>query len=244
MFHMPTGTPRIEMPALRLPYRVKEKLTRTHRYLVFERAIRRLMKRRSADELVDSSLLSDLSYGWGNVDYAAPSGFITSCLQQLRKTDGPILECGSGLSTILLGAVGARFGLQLWSLEHDLTWARRVASVIRRYKLDNIRLCVTPLKDYGPFTWYAPPKEDLPSEFSFIVCDGPPGETPGGRYGLLPRMRKRLRSGSVIVLDDLTRPAEQEVLRRWTIELGSAKPTVTRDLTENPERAFGTLVVP
>ena len=62
--------------------------------------------------------------------------------------------------------------------------------------------------------------EIVSSEFQLIVCDGPPGHTLGGRYGLLPIVGNRLRKGAVILLDDAERSEEQVALRRWAKEAG------------------------
>jgi hypothetical protein len=77
----------------------------------------------------------------------------------------------------------------------------------------------SPLGQYGEFDWYCPNMETLPDRFSVVTCDGPPGDTLGGRYGLVPVMHHHLRSGSVILLDDAEREHEQEVAKRWEAEL-------------------------
>jgi len=70
-----------------------------------------------------------------------------------------------------------------------------------------------------------------------VICDGPPGATKGGRYGLVPVMKDRLRTGSFILLDDAAREQEQEIARRWMSELdasietiGDAKPYISLTL--------------
>lgn len=73
----------------------------------------------------------------------------------------------------------------------------------------------SPLKDYGDFCWYDAPLESMPDSFSLVICDGPPGATKGGRYGLVPFMRDRLRSGCVILLDDAEREEERTIAARW-----------------------------
>jgi hypothetical protein len=60
----------------------------------------------------------------------------------------------------------------------------------------------------------------MPDEFSLVVCDGPPGSTKGGRYGLLPVLGGRLPPGSTILLDDAGRPGELELIKRWEAEAG------------------------
>jgi len=48
--------------------------------------------------------------------------------------------------------------------------------------------------------------------------DGPPAYAAGqglARYPALPVLRGRLAPGATVILDDVERPGEQEVLRRW-----------------------------
>ncbi|MGH9270032.1 MAG: class I SAM-dependent methyltransferase, partial [Ilumatobacteraceae bacterium] len=51
----------------------------------------------------------------------------------------------------------------------------------------------------------------------------PPAFAPGSghaRYPALPALRDRLLPGATVVLDDIERSGEQEVLRRWEDEFG------------------------
>lgn len=168
------------------------------------------------------SVLRDLVKGWGNPSMSVLDEFIRAFLGCMRETDGPILECGSGLSTVLIGVAAARSGRRLFSLEHSPAWAERVSGVLRRYGIESVDIFVSGLRRYGEFSWYDPPLGSLPSDFSLVVCDGPPWDTPGGRYGLLPVMRSHLRAGCIILLDDAHRPAEKEIAVRWAQELGTA----------------------
>jgi hypothetical protein len=74
-----------------------------------------------------------------------------------------------------------------------------------------------PLIDHGDYEWYATSPE-LPGGFAVVICDGPPGSTKGGRYGLIPVAEGLLRPDVVVLLDDADRPGEQEMLRRWQSE--------------------------
>ncbi len=89
---------------------------------------------------------------------------------------------------------------------------------LARHRLDNVRVCQAELRDFGEFDWYAAPPEDLPKNFGLVICDGPPGGTVGGRYGLFPRMRSHLAPDCVVLLDDAGRTAEQATLARWRQE--------------------------
>ena len=56
-----------------------------------------------------------------------------------------------------------------------------------------------------------------------LVVDGPPAFAAGhgmSRYPALPVLRERLASGATVVLDDIERPGEQEVVERREREFG------------------------
>ncbi|RPH77600.1 MAG: hypothetical protein EHM77_07815, partial [Planctomycetaceae bacterium] len=163
-----------------------------------------------------------LAYGWNNEDWSACGDYLHACLQRTLDTRGPILECGSGLSTLLLGMIAQRIGGFVWSLEHHGQWAERVAGEIERFGIRSVRLCVSPLKDYGEYTWYDPPLATMPDGFAGVVCDGPPGETKGGRYGMMPVMRSRLKPGAWVLLDDADRENERAIAARWANESGAS----------------------
>jgi hypothetical protein len=166
-------------------------------------------------------VLDDLVYGWNNGGWLALHDYLMACVVEARRATGPILECGSGLTTLVVGAVARETGNELWSLEHLPEWRAKVSTELRRFKIGSVRLCDAPLVTYPGFTWYEPPLASMPEAFSLVVCDGPPAETPGGRYGLLPVMRDRLAPDAVILLDDLVRVDEQEVVNRWVSETNS-----------------------
>lgn len=166
-------------------------------------------------------VLRGLIYGWGNDAWSALDEYLAACILHASAARGPILECGSGLTTLLIGAVAKKRGEGHWALEHAPEWATRVGTYLKRYGIDSVTLCTAPLKDYGTFSWYDPPLASMPDSFSLVVCDGPPASTPGGRSGLVPVMRKRLKPGSVLLLDDANREDELALGRRWDAELGA-----------------------
>ncbi len=65
-------------------------------------------------------------------------------------------------------------------------------------------------------------RDELPNDFSLVVCDGPPGVTRGGRSGMLPRMRTKLADKVSIFVDDTNREAEGALVKRWIGELGAS----------------------
>ena len=161
-----------------------------------------------------------LQRAWGNEGMAAKGEYTAEVIRYAMTANGPILECGSGLTTILLTALAGQRGIHVWSLEHMSTWYTRVAKTIDRLGVPAIHVVYVPLQAYGAYDWYAPPFPVMPTDFQVVICDGPPGSTPGGRYGLLPIMRDHLVPGAIVLLDDAHRPAEREVLDRWASEAG------------------------
>jgi len=204
---------------------------RYHRF-VFWRAMRRFMRSPwSESGSIDHGILSELVQGWGN-RWSAQHEYLGACLEHAREAKGPILECGSGLSTILLGAVAQASGNSVWSLEHEPKYAVKVQHYLEKYRLASVKLCVAPLSAYDDFDWYTPPRFDqMPEKFSLVVCDGPPCTTRGGRYGLVPVMLERLGADCTILLDDGARAGEQDTAARWAKLLGCVPETIG---TEKP----------
>lgn len=184
--------------------------------------MRRFLRAPDACTQPGNSILTDLIYGWGNAGWSALDEYLAACIGHALTSGGPFLECGSGLTTILVGAIAEKRGIHHWALEHTTEWASKVQSQLKRYKFESVVLCTTPLKDHGDYCWYDAPLELMPTSFSLVVCDGPPGATKGGRYGLVPVMRERLRPGCVIVLDDAGREQELAIARRWEAELDAS----------------------
>ena len=203
-----------------VPAGARRLLRAAHRRFVFGRAMRRFLRHPEASLRGERSVIRDLVYGWGNETWSALDDYLVACLDRALSTSGPVLECGSGLSTLLVGAIAQRRGYRHWALEHTPQWAEKVARHLERYGIRSVVLSAKPLKDYGEFCWYDPPMEMMPDDFALVVCDGPPSDSKGGRYGLVPVMRERLADGCVILLDDAHREAEQAIVRRWGAELG------------------------
>ena len=213
---------------------------RAAKQALLEQALRRAVRRVAAlpeGEVPSRELLADLLTAWSNDGFAADLDYLEEVARRAASVEGPVLECGSGLTTLLLGLLAGRRGFETWSLEHHPEWRARVGSALKEHNVPRARLALAPLKSYGGFSWYDPPLAEMPDSFRLVVCDGPPGQTPGGRYGLLPVMRERLHAGSLILLDDANRPEEQEALRRWSDEYG-----VTFEMRETVEGAYAVAV--
>jgi predicted O-methyltransferase YrrM len=215
-----------------VPRRARRYLRQRHRRSLFDQAVNRLAHPGSlSGARLSASLAHQLVHGWANEKMSASEEFLQAIFRYASESPGPILECGSGLSSLVLGIAAQQSRQQVWSLEDDPFWASVVRSALARFDIDTVQVCASPLRNYGDYEWYDPPRHKLSNDFALVVCDGPQGTTPGGRYGLLPVLGQHLRAGCVILLDDATRAGEQQVLARWANELhvshemfGSAKP--------------------
>jgi len=165
------------------------------------------------------ALLEQLRGAWGDPD-SAPAGLMLAALRAFRDSDGDGVECGSGLSTVVLGVYAEALGRRWWALDQHPPWARRVASALDGLGLSAARVLDAPLIDHDGYRWYRIPAE-LPERIDFVLCDGPPADGEQirlARYGLLPALGDRFGDGVTILLDDAARPGERAVLDMWERE--------------------------
>jgi len=210
---------------------VKEKLLQRK----LERAVARV-RSLPLGQVPTTEMLLELQAGWSNEGYAARTDYLAEVAKMAVTVSSPILECGSGLTSILCGLLAGRRGVRTYSLEHFPEWRARVNATLERLRIPQVQVFTAPLREYDGFDWYDAPLADLPPEFGLVICDGPPGTTAGGRYGLMPVLGDRLPAGSIILLDDTERASEVEVMRRW-----SAGTAVTVSTRETPSGSFAVI---
>jgi hypothetical protein len=158
--------------------------------------------------------------------FSASPDFIQFLLNYV-STQKPkfIVECGSGISTVVLGYALKKNGFgKLIALEHNKDYFLRTESLIKHHGLDSfVQIKHAPL---GKITiknleweWYKLDKEWFQAPIELLVVDGPPKATgPLARYPTLPKIQPYLASGAGILLDDYDRFDEKEIVRRWMIE--------------------------
>jgi hypothetical protein len=148
-----------------------------------------------------------------------PAALVAVCNEVVHGSRTRIVECGSGMSTVVLARLLRERGEgALVALEHDNHWAALVEEQLRREDLEGVaRVHYAPLG--GDPTWYDLHGSDrLPDEVDLLVVDGPPAFDPGHgtrRAPALPWFIDRLVPGATVILDDIDRDGEREVLSRW-----------------------------
>lgn len=124
--------------------------------------------------------------------WAADAGVLAVLAGVARKCRGPIIETGSGLSSVVLGAVSDS---QVYALEHVEHYAAQTRAWCEESGVENVGICCAPLKDF----WYDLPRFDLPQKFTLGFCDGPP-RLYGTRLKFFEHLAPRC---TVIVADDI-----------------------------------------
>ena len=165
-------------------------------------------------------------------------GGLTAVCNDIVLAGRRVVELGSGTSTVLL----ARLLRQLWpdggyrqvAVEHDAAWADWVTGQRAREGLtEGTSVVLAPLVPHARaadgLLWYDD-DDDVRRGLDealrgllvdLLVVDGPPADTAEkvlARYPALPVLLERLAPDATVVLDDVERPGEQEVLRRWESE--------------------------
>lgn len=192
--------------------------------MMLDRILRPALGKFAADPAgaaLDAELLQTLVHGWGNTGFSAMPEYLGALLTGTVSARGDILECGSGLSTLLLAAAARKSGVRVWSLEHIPKWKGRVDRALRQFGHQKTATVIhAPLRPYDGFSWYDVSRLPKGLTFDLVVCDGPPANTPGGRYGLLPLMGPQLMDGARIYMDDAARADEMAIMRRWSEKEG------------------------
>lgn len=156
-------------------------------------------------------MLTSLDFAWGNDGWSGTLDYLEEVARRAIITPGPILECGSGLTTILLGLVAGRRGIEVWSLEDMREWQFYVSRMLERHNIPGVKVRLSPLREYENFRWYTLPS-GMPQDFSLVICDGP-GVSYASRYGLFPLLGQRLSAGALILVDDSFHMAD--IMDRW-----------------------------
>ncbi|MGX7678963.1 class I SAM-dependent methyltransferase [Jatrophihabitans sp. DSM 45814] len=158
-----------------------------------------------------------LPWGTGSM---RPSGLVLVCNEILFGRRSNIVECGSGVSTVVLARLLRQLGgsATIVALEHDADWARLVTELLQRESLDGVAQVIhAPLT--GQPLWYdRTALVQIRDQIDLLVVDGPPAYAVGHglrRAPALSAFDPKLAPAATVVLDDVDRPGEREVLIEW-----------------------------
>lgn len=154
-----------------------------------------------------------------------PAALAAICNDVVIRRRRTVVELGSGISTLVLGRLLGRLGGRLVTVEHDGQWLGIVADLVAAAGVaDAVDLRHAPLVD----GWYdrsvvGKALADATAPIDLLLVDGPPAWRPGAEMSRLPAadvLAPHLAADATVVLDDIHRPGEQEIVRRWARDHG------------------------
>lgn len=187
-------------------YLLLEERLRRHRVRVLVAQLKTCARTR--EEVMP--IVARLHAVWGNASFTADVGFLDEMVQRVLRSRGPFLDCGSGISTVVLAALGTAQEETVWSLEQDEQWYEEMREMLEMLDLRHVRLLHAPLAVTGNATWYTVADGEFPPHFPLVVCDGPsvrraqwePEVFHSWRAGVVPELRRHGVTFDTIILDD------------------------------------------
>ena len=173
------------------------------------------------EKLIDPRKPLPALRGWA----ASPDFLLHVALHMLSRKPLEIVECSSGVSTLVLARCCELNGIgHVYSLEHDAEYAAKTNARLQEQGLGRWATVLdAPLKPYadlGGQRWYSTEKlHAAVNRIDLLVIDGPPWNTaPLARYPALPLLVDRFSPDCVVILDDAGREEEKETLNQCLAE--------------------------
>lgn len=185
------------------------------RFRAFDRSMRRLGS--DPADPVPFTAVAELFAHWGDPLPQSAETYVRSCLAHAREASGPILQCGSSIMTLVLGALCSASedrNRQLWCLEHDPHWANTLRSWLTQYRIGSAHVITSRPHLFDGYVWYAVDTARLPGDLSLVFCDGA-RSTPSGIVGTLQRIHPRLAPEFTVLARRVTRDGDLKQLQLW-----------------------------
>lgn len=155
-------------------------------------------------------------------DWSAAPDFLELIVDHaLAHKPAVIVECGSGMTTLMLARCCALNGVgHVYSLENGADYAASTRAAVAGYGLAQHSTVIhAPLRPYTldgrDYQWYDADQLTI-GAIDMLVIDGPPGFIQKhSRYPALPLLRSRLADRCAIFMDDAARPDEKELVEMW-----------------------------
>lgn len=141
-----------------------------------------------------------------------------------------MLEFGSGTSTIRWAR--AFPNLEIVAIDHNPQYLEETRALLQLYAPDaKVELLLQPLKwtfiKGRPYYSYCRPTLDR--TFDVILVDGPPYTTRRGREACLYFAYDSLKTGGIVILDDLCRAGERQIVKNWLTQYGCSFESSSQD---------------
>lgn len=183
-------------------------------------------KRRQLDNAALIRLASAIPEGFAWTSSSVAPRAISVLLNEIiihRRTR--VIECGSGISTIIMAKALADQGGRIVSVDHDATWQNLVRKMSGG--LECIDFIHTALKSKGigqEFDWYDQQilyNELGDQKFDMGFVDAPiANRTPQARFPAFPLLKSYFDESFALFLDDTNREGERKIANEWAKEYG------------------------
>lgn len=150
-----------------------------------------------------------------------PDGLLLLSDLVRRRKPKKILEIGSGTSTVWMATFAASVNAQLISVDHLEEYRKITLRSLRDFGLEaqvDLRLAELAEVEIGGETtkWYNADRFADLYDIDMVIVDGPPESTgPNPRFPAFPLLRDKLSPGALIVVDDLHREQETQMVEKW-----------------------------
>jgi hypothetical protein len=183
----------------------------------------------------DAQLLA-FRRAWSNEGFSADVRYLAETIRLIEKHGGPVLECGTGATSLIAGILGERYGFETYCLEQDPVWSLIARRALEYHRIGHVHILDTPLQSYGPYVWYDTAGQQLPKHFGVILCDGPFVDRSRGdaiynswRYGVLPFLHRTDATFDALLLDDVNDKRAMKVLQRWIVDWNTRHDVISSD---------------
>lgn len=135
--------------------------------------------------------VNKLVKAWGN-DWAVTADEMQAIIMLARENKGNVIETGSGITSLVMAAIGDTKGFNVVSLEHDWDWYAKIREFADRAQIRSLSLKLCPIEN----GWYMYKPEE---KYSMALCDGPPRKI-GDRTKFLDV--DAFEDGAIMIVDD------------------------------------------
>ncbi|MFP4321515.1 MAG: class I SAM-dependent methyltransferase [Anaerolineales bacterium] len=160
--------------------------------------------------------------------WAISPDFATVLLTLVRRQRPQVvLELGAGVSTLIIAYALKELGSgRVIAIDHLEAHASLIGAQLEQHGVADVAEVIhaplQPIEINGQqWQWYAQDALTDVTRVSLLVVDGPPQyNSPHGlvRYPAMPLLWERLAPDALIMLDDIKRTDEAEILQRWLAE--------------------------
>ena len=108
------------------PSSLRKKTYGTYLKILWKVYYQKYLKVIESNQYPNNKLIKNLIYSWGNSGWSAQQDYIESLIYYANYANKLIFECGSGLSTLIVGVIAKKNGTKMISIEHNPKWARKL----------------------------------------------------------------------------------------------------------------------